>query len=1781
MITIPGYHIGHKIYESGGSLVFRGSREEDGRAVILKILKNDYPTPRELTRYCQEFDITRSLQLPGVIEAIELRKYHNTLVMILEDFGGESLRLLHQQTPFTIDEVLDLACRVAPILAKVHDQHVIHKDLNPSNLVFNRETGELKIIDFGIATRLARSCPAIGNPEGMEGTLLYMSPEQTGRMNRMLDYRTDFYSLGATLFELLCGEPPFVSEDPIELVHAHLARQADNANERNPNVPHDLSAVIAKLLAKTAEERYQSAWGIATDLKACRTRRQKRDNTPFVPGAYDISSRFQISQSLYGREREAATLTAGFEKAARGESVFVLVSGYSGIGKSSLIREIHKPVTRRHGHFVSGKYDQYQRLPYGAIAAAFRELVRQLLTEQEEHLEAWRNKLLTALGVNGSIIIDVIPEVELIIGPQGKVPELGPAETAARLRMVFLRFVSVFCAVEHPMVLFLDDLQWADNLSLELIGLMVSDETIRHLMLIGAYRDNEVDGAHPLMRRLKQLKESGTAIQQVEVSTLGQSDIEALIADSLRRPRAEVKELARLVLHKSGGNPFFVNQFLTMLYEEELLTFQPPTEDTRGGWLWDMDGIEEQGFTDNVVDLMIGKLNKLPPVTRELLRTASCAGGAFYLGFLAAIHNKGEAETFNDLLPAIREGFVLTTTELETVDDELVVRGFTFLHDRVRQAAYELLSDDERRELHLHMGRLLLERLDRKEQEEHLFEIVDHLNAGWSLIETQKERMELAMLNLSAARRTRKATAYDEARRYLEIGYDSLLACYTVQDAWETHYEMTLALHVERADAEYLTRNFEQAERFLELAVEGARTPVEKAKIYSHLVVQYTMEGRYQEAVAWGVRALALLNVDIDLENAEAGFMEDLQAIQAVMESGGDISALVHAPEISDPSKVTALDTLAHMLSPAFLSLVELYPVFAVRQARLSLEWGVCSSSSLGFACFGHVLCALFDRFEEGYELGMVGYRLGERFGDPVNKSRACLLISGFLNPWSHHLRDGLGYAEEGFGTALECGSVQWAGYNAILKVFCIFSLGTPLPEVLSEVEVFLQMGRKTGNRPFTSIMHLYQHIILNLTGGTEGPEDFNTPDLSEQEMIAEFDAMDNNNARAQYGALKAMVYYLYGRYEKALEQAAISEKLFVYLQGTYPSVEHTFYQAMAAARVYETEDNEERRTELRTKIDAARARFQVWAKSSPKNFQHRLHLIDAEIARINDNPNEATRLFDMAAENAGMNGFVHDEALANELSGRCWLDQGRRRIAAVYLRDAHHGYRMWGAMHKVAELEGYAPRLASLTSTTSTHTTTTTMGSVTGTGTEGSEHLDLGTVLKASRAISSEIVLDELLEKLMRILLENAGAQRGSLLLPKQGRWIVKAQLEVDQNKVLFPSENLENTKLLSAAIVNYGIKTRENVVLDDAAGRGMFTTDSYVINNQPKSVLCAPILHHGKLRGLLYLENNLATGTFTTSRLTLLKLLSSQAAVSIENARLYADMEQLVEERTARLQETLRELERQHEQLKKTKNQLVQSEKMASLGTLTAGIAHELKNPLNFINNFSYVSLSMFEELREELGRMEGPPNDEVDELLNELYINAETINKHGVQADRIVMSMMNLARGETGERRVVSINEHLDEYVQLGWMGSRGREGGASLEILKDYDETVGELEVVPQDLGRVWVNLINNAADALMEKRERLGESFQPRLVIATRNDGDHIEVRIRDNGPGIPADVQAKIFDPFFTSKPPGTGHIGMGLPISFDIVVSSHQGKITVDTEPGEFTQFAVRLPKA
>jgi predicted ATPase/GAF domain-containing protein/tRNA A-37 threonylcarbamoyl transferase component Bud32 len=1481
MKTINNYQIIEKIFDSANTLVYRGQKTEDNQPVILKVLKENYPSPEKLTHYRQEYEITRDLNIEGVIDAYNLEKYQKTLMIVLEDFGGKSLDKLFN-SPLDLSKFLSLAIQITEILGEIHAADVIHKDINPSNIILNPNSGQLKMIDFGISTILPRENPALKNPNQLEGTLHYLSPEQTGRMNRALDYRSDFYSLGVTFYELLTQQLPFESQDAMELVHCHLAKQPTPPHDLNPDIPPVISNIILKLLAKTAEERYQSAWGLKTDLQACQLQfAQNNKIETFTLGQQDFSSKFQLPQKLYGREREIKNLLTAFERASQGQREMMLVTGYAGIGKSALVQEIYKPITQKRGYFISGKFDQLQRnIPYAAFVNAFAELVRQLLTEDEAQLQGWKEKILAAVAPNGQVIIEIIPEIHFILGEQPDVPQLPPAESQNRFNLVFQNFIKVFTKPEHPLVIFLDDLQWVDSASLKLMQLLMESADIHALFLIGAYRDDEVNAIHPLRLTLKEIQKAKAVVNQISIEPLTLGHVNQLIADALHCDLGRAHPLAELVHTKTGGNPFFLNEFLKSLFVEKLLNVK------QGHWQWDLPQIQARDFTDNVVELMVEKIQQLSVDTQQALKFAACIGSQFDLSSLAVVSETTSQQIATHLREAIISGLLSVinkqlATEIDlTTDNWLLITECQFTHDRIQQAAYSLISDEQKPVVHQQIGQLLLKNTPLDEREAKIFAIVDQLNVGKILINQQSERDELAQLNLIAGKKAKASAAYQPAFDYLKIGLGLL-----GDDCWQTQYDFSLALHGEAAEAAYLSGNFEKMEKLVEVVLQQAKTALDKVKAYEVKIQARQAQGQPEEALKTGLQVLDILGIRFPkiFRNWHI-WLRLLKTKFALF--GKQIEDLTNLPEITDHKQRIVIRILARTWVYAYMTDPELFALMCLEMVNLSLKQGNVPETAGGYVGYAILLCGLWGNIEAGHQFGELAFSILHRFNSKEYQAKVIFIVHALIKHWKHHLRKSIMPLRETYQIGLDTGDLEFAGY-AITNSYFFSYFTHELSGIEQKMGLWadtlsqLKQGRILNN------LKIYHQALLNLIGRSANTYRLIGDIYDEQTMQPQHEEANDKTLISWLCYHKLTLCYLFDVYSQALKHAIQTE---TYLDGitgyTYVPIFH-FYDSLVRLALYKTATKQEQR-QYRKKVQANQKKMKKWAHHAPMNYLHKFYLVEAEWHHhvLGENA-KAMDLYEQAIELARENEYINEEALAYELAAKFYMAKGKDKIAQVYFNDAHYAYTRWGAMAKVKHLEEHypqffenkesAPSRVTLSGTTRIQDTTI---------------LDLNSVLKASQTIASELDRGVLLKKMMKIVLENAGAQQGWLILEKDGQWFIEAEGTIDKDEVTELKSIPLSQLLVPQSLIDYVIRTKKSVVLPDAAHEEQFTSDSYIVENQVKSVLCLPLLVQGKVTGLLYLENNLATNVFITEKVAVLELLLSQIAMSIKNARAYKEM-------------------------------------------------------------------------------------------------------------------------------------------------------------------------------------------------------------------------------------------------------------------------------------------------
>ncbi|WAS95277.1 AAA family ATPase [Nannocystis punicea] len=1468
-VQIKGYHVLAKTGETAGSATYRAYREADGARVAMKVLHTDYTRIADITRLKHAYGIIKRIDSQRVVKVLDVEEHGDGLVLITEYFPGDALSV-KSRGELDVRAFLDAAVSLAEALADIHRRGLIHGDVRPPNILLGAG-GQAKLTGFGVDSDVTREKEEIYSPRVLSEVLPYISPEQTGRMNRSVDYRTDMYSLGVVFYEMLAGRKPFESTDPLELMHAHMAVRPVPPAEIDPQVPDALSAITMKLLSKNAEDRYHSARGLVADLEECRRQWERNGRIgSFSPGQYDRRDLFEIHQKLYGREEDIRTLIESFDRVLQGKRAIVLVSGYSGIGKSSLVQEILKPLAREKGYYISGKYDQHNRdTPYSAIVQAFDSLVRQLLSESEERITKWRGAILDALGSNGQVICDVLPCLKHMLGEQAPVPALGPVEAQNRFNLYFQKFVAVFARHAHPLAMFIDDLQWVDSASLGLITAILGSEGMESLFFCGAYRDNEVAPTHPFIVALEALQKSGLEVVHIVLGPLRLVHLLELIHDSLQI--SDGRALASAVLKKTGGNPFFVKQFMRHLYETKVLVFEP-----KAGWRWDLLQIARLEYTDNVLSLMAETIRRLPQATQEVLRLAATIGNMFDLDVLNTVSEHPPEETYGSLDRALGEG--------------LIVRAdgqYRFAHDKIQEAAYSLIPAADRPAFHYRIAKLLLGRLD-PGAGRNLFDIVNHLNSAGDLIQAAQERMQSARLNLEAARRAEESAAFTAALKYLEHGMTMLSA-----DAWASEYELAFVYHTKKGLMESLCGRHDDALATLSGCLDHAKGRLHKTEVRRLKTSVEILKNDLPAALEEGLAALRAFDIHLPPYPDDSMLAAEFERTIAII---GDrpVASLVDLPALDDPEIAVLQDVLQEMFSPTYQLGTNNFGITVMRILQNTIEHGISRNSIYAYVNFGTILCARLD-IEKGHEFGRAAVRLNELHPDKKSESMLCNMWGAWVQHWKDTYEHSKASLRKGIHAGIETGQYIWAFYNTCNACMNSLLRGTHLREVFEEAKLYLPLCK----------LDKFNAITWMVGAVARYAEEFGAPAEGEPTHAAWAD-LDAVTAEARRINNQASLYFLNifdvlaGVFQGAYEEVAriwgsTDPGRLGMLAAWHASPCYYYYGGLAFARAAGTAAPALREAYLARLGECAR-KVELWARFGPASFGHRSLILQAELARV-EGREDAGALYDCGIAAAREGRFLHDAALASELCARHYLDLRREFLACAYMTEAHRLYARWGAVRIAERLERDFPRLLRREAT---HR-------------RAARHveMDFATVLKASQAVSGELVLDRLIETLLTIAVETAGAERGLLLRPRGAECDIEAEVVVVRDRVEVSLRQAPITPAdLPTAILHYVMRTRETVILDDAAAPNLFSDDAYVHERRPRSVLCLALVKQGTLVGVLYLENNLTPRVFTADRIAMLELLASQSAISLENARLYTELQRENSERK-RAELALRERE------------------------------------------------------------------------------------------------------------------------------------------------------------------------------------------------------------------------------------------------------------------------------
>jgi len=1508
-LQLPGYRIHSCLWRNNGRVAYRAERLDDGMTVTIETLAAEYPDRKQAASLRHEASIAARLEgARGVRKVHQLIGHGSGNLALITDFHDRTLTSqlnLSDGGRLPVVHALEITRDLVLALGDIHSRNIIHKSLTPSNVLLNARTGELALTGFGIASELSQERQTTELSDEFEGLLAYISPEQTGRMNRSLDYRSDYYSLGVLLFELLTGQVPFLAHSTLEWVHQHISQLPPAPDTVTPEIPKAVSAIVLKLLSKSPEERYQSCEGLLHDLDVCLVALEDGHTPPpFVLGERDRLQQFLVPQALYGREQELSELLRLFEQAVRGSTRFCLVHGYSGVGKSALVNELDKHQVRERGFLVQSKFDQFQQgQTYSALAATFRALVQQVLLEPEERLAHWRVQLTEALGPNGALIIDMVPELALIIGEQPPVTELPPAESRNRMQLVLTAFLRVFAGPGHPVVLFLDDLQWSDTPTLDLLYRIVTARDQSHLLLIGAFRSNEVGPGHPLSLLLDELN-NHRRLHEIPVGPLSRESVARLVADTLRCQPEDSRELSDMLYQRAQGNPFFTNELLRQLHGQGAILSNP----TSGQWHWRLDWDSWQNVSDDVVAFMIKNLRQLPAETQKVLQLAASIGNTFTLKTLAAIYEHSTADTAQALLPALKQYTVLPLHSdyrlVNQPDEQLALNpNYRFQHDRVQQAAYHLVEPEALPHTHLRIARLLLNYTGEHVGNDRLIDIVSHFNLGRRLINSQEQRL-LAELNLRAGTLARQASAYASALNYLQIT-ETLLP----EDAWSRMPSMMQSFASEMQLCLYLTGRTQDADQWLELMLEHAQSDLHRAEILATRTRQYATLGRMHESIQAAIEGLALLGVNFTEYPTDDDIDRERRRVDEYL-AGRDIADLVHAPLIEDPATLAASRLLMEIFAAAFLSGSALFSYLVLKAVNLALHRGNCPESAFAYAAYGMLLCGELDEPALGYQYAKAGLAINEKLDDVSLRARVIYVYAMFVHHWSNHWSTLTPWFRKGIEAGYQSGDLLYLAYSA--QDCVIWDPRLDLDTARRQHEENLEIVRECAYQDSLDSGTLFLQMQRNLLGDTESPSSLSSDDFDAQQCLDAMSARRFMTGIANHHIYNAEINLLYGHYQQALAYVEQQDRLIKSAMSLPQLVRFYIVANLTLTTLYPDMERDQRRS-TRQRLERDLARMTRWADNCEANFRHLQHLMSAELARLDGENDRALALFDAAIDGARANGFLRDEATAFERAANHLIALGQQRSAEGYLRGAHGVYNRWGAKRKVEQMETRYPLLREWRQAQANKPETPL------------SHLDLASVMKASREISGEMVLEQLLQKTLTILLENAGGQWGCMIVRSEGQSVVEAAVlpnpvpatsGLPTHSIL--SDQRGNAIALPMSVISQVFQKGEAVVVHNAAVEGPFINDPYTLKRQPRSILCVPILRE-RFEAAVYMENNLADGVFTEARVELINLLTAQASVAIENARLYTQVQEYSHTLEAKVAERTEKLETLNEELQK----------------------------------------------------------------------------------------------------------------------------------------------------------------------------------------------------------------------------------------------------------------------
>lgn len=1504
MLHSDKYLIKNKIYENNKEVVYRAEEIDKNIHVIIKYLKVEMLSYEEKKKFQDRYNVSKTLNVSSIVNVYEIIDDDSTKAVIMEDFDGITLKDFMVSHDFSLKELLEYFIKIAGVLGKIHNLNIIYKGINPSNILINHKQKKIKFMNFGISSEKKANEASVFSLSEIEENLQYISPEQTGRTSASVDFYSDLYALGILFYEMTTKRHPFPFKDPVEIIHAHIARRPVPPSEINKNIPKIVSDIILKLLSKIQSERYRNAYGLISDLQQCLYQVKVNNKIDYFEiGKNDYKRVLQIPDKIFGREKEITHLHH-IAREANHNKQLVFIHGKAGTGKSFLINKFCQQVAKKDTYSAVGKFDQYQSIPYSAFIQAFTGLIKQLLSESKERLAIWQAELNNALGQNGQVITDVIPELELIIGKQNNVPQLELQQTLNRFNQTFLKFLSVFTNGSYPLIIFIDDIQWADKASLNLLEALIRHKTNNKLLIILTSRFSK--RIEILEKRWQSIDNDTINFTSIKLDVFNHDQIQEIIKNILYCSDFTAGRIADLIIEKTDGSSFFILQFLKELYNKGLIKYN----DELLTWQYHFESDGGAELSENIMELMIYRFNYLSTYSLNLLKIASCMGNCFNIQGLAEINLKIELEILDDLSEAIEQELILPVFSEDRED-----REYMFAHDRIQQALYNLLDKQTRSSIHGRIGKYYLKAFGKEKLQENIFKIVEQLNKTSELIITDEDRIHRVRLNLLAAQKAKSSAAYESACFYLKTGMK--LAKYA---DWNDHHVLIFDLYKLRIKIEFLLGNFDFSQSLIKSTLDHTLSHIEKGEIYSLLLVQYTMQSKYSNAIKVADTALQLLGISYLQDDINSMISLELERFKEQLQKESFYNNL---GPMNDKEKIIAMDILSKAITSSYIFDNTLWKYTVIKAVDLSLEYGYTSGTDYAFAAFANVLVSQGE-YKMAHAVGQLAMKLVSKLNDCSQKCKVYEVISGHLFPWVKPINHSYAISIMGYEAGLESGELQFASY--IKMLVCLLNRvadGENLQLIIDDLDEFWEFNRATKNILMLDFLIGIQNIAEDVTGKRMKNNFSRNSKFIEKEYL--LNCQNNNSLLAicYYNIFKQQQCFLFYEYQKGIQYAEKADVHLKYIANTIMNSEHNWYYSLCLTVNYNNVSEEEKKRYLE-KIRDNQKKMKVWAKNCKENFLHKFLLVEAEIERIEKNYSRAENLYDDAIRNAQENMFVQDEAVCNELAASFYFEKGKPNISSLFLKEAGRLFELWGAHKKVTYLKSKNPaifnKLYSYTSSSKKNI---------------SYAVDFQTFTNISQSISKEIKLESLIKRFLKILLELAGAEKGIFLMKSEEEWVVQSCVDLD-NALIIQNIPVNEYAQIPQSIINYVSRTKDNIVIHNACEEGLFIHDPYIIENKIKSIFCIPIIYLNNLKGIIYLENNVTVGAFINEYIEMISLLSTQIAVSIENALMFqqlvssnTQLEKKVEARTSEIKKTIEKLEFEINERKKAEATLLESKK------------------------------------------------------------------------------------------------------------------------------------------------------------------------------------------------------------------------------------------------------------